>query len=554
MHGFVPFPADRAAAYRAAGYWRGRPLSSLLDDAAAQWPRRNAVIDATTSLTYAQLAAAADRFAAGLARRGVGPGDRVLLQLPNGCAFAVALLGLLRLGAVPVLCLPGHRAAEIGHLGALSEARALVIPGRHAGFDYPAMAAELLPKLTYLEQVIVDADVSDHADAFVSLRTVVQDSDSDWTPAQPDPAAPAVLLVSGGTTGLPKLIPRTHDDYLYNVTASAQLCQLSADDVYLVVLPAAHNFPLACPGMLGAMSVGATTVFTSDPSPEAAFEVIARHRVTVTALVPALATLWAHACDWEPQKPATLRMLQVGGAKLASADAALIREKLTPGLQQVFGMAEGLLCYTRPGDSDELLDTTQGRPLSADDELRVVDEDGVDVASGADGELLVRGPYTINGYYNAPQSDTRSFSPDGFYRSGDRVRLCANGYLEVTGRVKDVIVRGGENVSADEMEGHLLSHPAVLAVAAVGVADDYLGEQICAAVVFARSASPEPTLAQINHHLQQCGVAVHMRVDRLVALSGLPTTAVGKVDKKALARLLATPDGPKPTDDRNAPS
>lgn len=159
------------------------------------------------------------------------------------------------------------------------------------------------------------------------------------TPA--DPGSLALLLVSGGTTGLPKLIPRTHDDYVFNATASAELCGLNFDDVYLVALSAGHNFPLACPGLLGAMTVGATTVFGTDPSPEAAFAAIDRHGVTVTALVPALAKLWAQACDWEPVPPKTLRLLQVGGARLEPDDARRIRETLTPGLQQVFGMAEG---------------------------------------------------------------------------------------------------------------------------------------------------------------------------------------------------------------------
>jgi len=515
MHGFVPFPVERADAYRTAGYWQDRPLSSLLDDAAARWPDRKAVIDADATLTYAQLDAAADRAAAGLHRLGVGAGDRVLLQLPNSCAFAVTLFGLLRVSAIPVLCLPGHRAAEIGHLAAVSDAVGIVIPDATAGFDYPAMAAE------------------------VGLRRIIIDDTTDGPAAPrftPDPAIPAVLLVSGGTTGLPKLIPRTHNDYVYNATASAALCELTSDDVYLVALPAAHNFPLACPGLLGAMSVGAATVFGADPSPETAFATIARHRVTVTALVPALATLWAQACDWEPQKPTTLRLLQVGGAKLAAGDARRIREALTPGLQQVFGMAEGLLCYTRPGDAAELLDCTQGRPLCADDEVRVVDEDG---AEAPEGELLVRGPYTINGYYGAfgaPADNERSFSPDGFYRSGDRVRRLADGYLEVTGRIKDVIVRGGENIAAEELETHLLRHPAIRSAAAVGVADQYLGEKVCAAVVF--NGAPL-TLTELNRHLDACGAATHVRVDQLVPLPALPTTAVGKVDKKAIVRQVS---------------
>jgi mycobactin salicyl-AMP ligase len=393
------------------------------------------------------------------------------------------------------------------------------------------MAQELLQGHPALRHVIVDGDPGPFASwSQVSARRAARPE-----PRRPDPGSPALLLVSGGTTGLPKLIPRTHDDYVYNATASAEVCELTSDDVYLATLPAAHNFPLACPGLLGAIAVGATTVFLTNPSPEAAFDAIARHGVTVTALVPALANLWAQATEWEPVTPTSLRLLQVGGAKLEPDDARRIRETLTPGLQQVFGMAEGLLCYTRPGDPTELVDRTQGRPLCADDELRIVDDAGRQVPTGADGELLVRGPYTFNGYFRAEADNALSFDPDGFYRSGDLVRRHADGYLEVTGRIKDVIHRGGETVAAGDLEEHLRAHPAISSAAAVALPDPYLGEKICAAVIF--TGSPV-TLTELNDFLSQRGVATHSRPDVLAEMASLPTTPVGKIDKKAIVRRL----------------
>ncbi|WP_372451372.1 (2,3-dihydroxybenzoyl)adenylate synthase [Mycolicibacter acidiphilus] len=504
--GFVPFPADRAERYRAAGYWAGHSLDELLHRTAQTRPSHAAVIDAAETLSYAEFDARVDRAAGGYAALGVAPGDRMLLQLPNSCRFAVALFGLLRAGAVPVLCLPGHRSAELSHFAEVSGAVGIV----------------------------ADTGVEP-----LGLRHTVID-DEPLPPGEPpqvavDPRSPALLLASGGTTGLPKLIPRTHDDYVYNATASARLCRLTGDDVYLVALPAAHNFPLACPGLLGAISVGATTVFTADPSPDAAFGVIDRHGITVTALVPTLARLWAQACDWEPVTPRTLRLLQVGGAKLAPEDARLVRTALTPGLQQVFGMAEGLLNFTRLDDAAEVLETTQGRPLCDADEVRVVDESGADVPPGAEGELLVRGPYTLNGYFNDDAVNQRSFTADGFFRSGDRVRLLDGGYLEVTGRVKDVIHRGGESVAAADLEDHLRTHPGVAAVAAVALPDPHLGEKICAAVVF--RAEPV-TIAELNRHLEQRGAATHTRCDALAPLPALPVTAFGKVDKKEIVRRI----------------
>jgi mycobactin salicyl-AMP ligase len=530
LDGFVPFPADRAAAYRAEGYWTGRTLDSILTDAARQWPGRIAVLDAVggTGFSYADLDAQANRAAGGLRAAGIAAGDRVLLQLPNRCQFAVALFGLLRAGAIPVMCLPGHRAAELGHFAAVSQATGLLIADTAAGFDYRTMARRLVEEHGALEHVIVDGDPG----PFTSWAHLCEQAPADPPPAPGDPGSPALLLVSGGTTGTPKLIPRTHADYVFNATASAELCRLTSDDVYLAVLSAGHNFPLACPGLLGAMTVGATTVFGTDPSPEAAFAAIARHGVTVTALVPALAKLWAQACEWEPVTPKTLRLLQVGGAKLEPEDARLVRTALTPGLQQVFGMAEGLLNYTRLDDPPHLTEHTQGRPLSAADELRVVDTTGEPVPPGDEGELLVRGPYTFNGYFRAERDNERCFDPDGFFRSGDLVRIGDDGYVVVTGRVKDVICRGGETISAADLEEQMHSHPAIFSAAAVALPDPYLGEKICAAVVFKDKGL---SLAELNVYLDERGVAAHARPDVLVTMTSLPTTPIGKIDKKAIA-------------------
>lgn len=535
--GFVPFPADRADEYRKLGYWSDRRLDSILADAATAWPDRTAVLDAHVTYTFAELDARANRIAAALADRGIAPGDRVLLQLPNTCEFAVALFGLLRAGAVPVMCLSGHRSAELSHFAAVSGAVGLVIPDVIGGFDYQDMAAGLVNDHPALRHVFVDGEPG----VFQSWSQLGGFDGELREPVPVDPDLPALLLVSGGTTGLPKLIPRTHNDYVYNAAASAQACGLTAEDAYLVVLPAGHNFPLGCPGLLGSMTVGAATVFTTDPSPESAFALIDRHHITVTGIVNALAKMWTQACEWEPVLPKSLRLVQVGGSRMTPEEARYIYEGLTPGLSQIFGMAEGMLNFTRLGDPVDIVLNTQGRPMSPHDEMRVVDDNGAPVAPGEEGELLVRGPYTLNGYYRADDANARSFSPDGFYRTGDRVRIFTDGpragYVEVTGRIKDVIHRGGETVSASDLEEHLFAHPAIYAAAAVAMPDDYLGEKICAAVVF--NGAPI-SLAELNEFLDQRGVSAHTRPDMLAPLPSLPKTAVGKVDKKkVVAQLLS---------------
>lgn len=535
--GFVPFPAERADEYRRAGFWTGRRLDSILSDAATNWPDRAAVIDPDATYTFAELDARANQIASALAERGIAPGDRVMLQLPNSAQFAVALFGLLRAGAVPVMCLPGHRYAELSHFADVSGAVGLVVADRVAGFDYRELAQALVSEHPRLDHVFVDGDPG----PFQSWSELADFDGPIRDQAPVDPGTPALLLVSGGTTGLPKLIARTHDDYVYNATACAQAYEMTGEDVYLVALPAGHNFPLGCPGLLGSMTVGATTVFTADPSPESAFAVIDRHTVTITGLVNALAKVWTQACEWEPVLPTSLRVVQVGGSRMTPEEARYILDVLTPGLSQIFGMAEGMLNFTRIGDPVDVVVNTQGKPMSPLDEMRVVDEAGREVAPGEEGELLVRGPYTLNGYYRAEEANARSFSPDGFYRSGDRVRIFADGpragYVEVTGRIKDVIHRGGETVSASDLEEHLFAHPAIDAAAAVALPDDYLGEKICAAVVFSGRAI---TLAELNQFLDERGVSAHSRPDVLAPMPALPKTAVGKVDKKKVVAQLAS--------------
>ncbi|MGW5314592.1 (2,3-dihydroxybenzoyl)adenylate synthase [Nocardia thailandica] len=526
--GYVPFPDDAARAYREAGYWSGRTLGDLLRATAAARPDATAVHTGETTLTYAELDAAADRMAHGLLALGIAPGDRVVVQLPNVPEFATVLFGLLRAGIIPVLTLPAHRRAEIEHLAALSESVAYLIADKAGDFDYRELATEVAAAVPSLRHVLVLGDPGAHT----ALSAVPRDGDA--LPAL-DPADIALMLVSGGTTGLPKLIARTHDDYVYNATASAEVCALTADDVYLVTLPAAHNFPLACPGILGTVATGGSLVFTLDPSPEAAFAVIERHRVSVTAVVPPLAQLWSAAVDWEDADLSSLRLLQVGGAKLAEVNAREVEPALGCRLQQVFGMAEGLLNYTRLDDDDELVYTTQGRPLSPADELRVVDGDGEPVLPGEEGELLTRGPYTLRGYYRAPEHNARAFTPDGFYRSGDLVRQLPSGHLIVSGRIKDVINRGGENISCDELEEHLLAHPAVRHAAAVGLPDPTLGEKVCVVLVVTGEL---PALGELKSFLTARGLATYKLPDVVRRTEALPLTAVGKIDKKALKAEL----------------
>ncbi|MFC0623419.1 (2,3-dihydroxybenzoyl)adenylate synthase [Kribbella deserti] len=514
MSAFTPWPADLAALYRSLGYWNGTPLGSLLSGRQGL-----ALVAGDTRLTYDELERRVDRLAAGLVRLGIGAGDRVVVQLGNSRGFVELSFALFRLGALPVYALPAHREHEIAHLCRVTNAAAYAIPDQVAGFDYRQLARSVGPGL-----VLVEGDPAE----FVSLASV----DSEPVELPPvDPSGVALYLLSGGTTGTPKLIPRTHDDYAYNARASAEVCGLGPDTVYLAALPAGHNFPLACPGILGTFTAGGTVVMAASPSPDEAFALIEREGVTHTAVVPTVALLWAEARDWQTEDLSSLRCLQVGGAKLGETQAKGLRAALGVPLQQVFGMAEGLLNYTRLDDPVELVDTSQGLPLSPHDEVRILGPDGREAEMG---ELYTRGPYTIRGYYEAPEHNAIAFTSDGFYRSGDLVRRLPSGHLVVEGRVKEVINRGGDKVSAEEVENHLRSHPAIASVAVIALPHALLGEQTCACVVAVPGAAV--TVKELASYLREQGVAAYKFPDRVETLDRLPVTAIGKVDKRELVR------------------
>lgn len=528
------WPADVAERYRAEGYWAGQTFGELLHERAAAQPDAEAVVGADgTRWTYAELDRRASELAGGLAARGVRRGDRVVLWLPNEPVFAEALLGCLRLGAVPVMALPAHRASELQHLARHSEAVALITAGKRPSVDHPAIAAAVQRDATYLRDVIVAGEPRPGQIPLDALRGAPLDAS-----VHPGPTASdlALLQLSGGTTGLPKLIPRTHDDYLYSVRRSAEVCELTPRSRYLVSLPAAHNFPLSSPGFLGVLDAGGTTVFAPTPDPQTALGLIERERITITGVVPPLAITWIEAAPGAGFDLSNLELLQVGGAKLDAEVARRIEPVLGARLQQVFGMAEGLVNYTRPGDSAELVVSTQGRPMSPADEVHVVDEDDEPVSPGETGALLTRGPYTIRGYYRAAEHNATAFTEDGFYRTGDLVRQSPTGHLEVVGRAKEQINRGGEKIAPAEVEHHLLAHPGVLDACVVGVPDERLGERSWAVVV-PRGERPSATI--LRRWVRERGVAAFKVPDRIAFVPAFPTTGVGKVSRRELRALLA---------------
>ena len=310
----------------------------------------------------------------------------------------------------------------------------------------------------------------------------------------------------------------------------------------MAALPVAHNAALGCPGMLGAFYVGGKSVLLGSASADDAFPVVEREGVTLTTLMPPLVLHWLEMAEFYDVNFSRL-LLQVGSARFAPELARRACVELGCRLTHWFGMAEGLLTFTRLDDPADVIIYTQGRPLCSADEIRVVDEEGRDVPAGEIGELLTRGPYTLRGYYKSKKHNATTFTQDGFLRTGDLVRFTSDGNMVVEGRRKDVINRGGEKVSAGEVEDLLLGHPKVREIAIVAMPDDVLGEKSCA---FVRSGPEVPDLKELRSFLRAQGLAEYKLPDRLEIVANLPYTKVGKVNKTQLREMIAAKLRPYP--------
>lgn len=556
LPGVTPFPPEFAARYRARGYWADRPLIAHFLDAFDQFAGRVAVIDDTGSYTYAELADASQRVALNLLDLGLQPGDRVVLQLPNTRFFASLYFGLQRIGVIPIMALPSHRYRELRQFVGLSGAVAAAAPATAGETDFAELHRRVSAEHPALRLSILQGGAGGAPGRFgleeLHERRPARHSPADLAriAAGIDPCDPSVFQLSGGTTGIPKLIPRTHNDYAFNSRLAVSVCGVRAGDVLLDALPIAHNLPLACPGLQGFLLTGATVYLSRSTRGPDVFAVIDRHRVTHIHVVPALLIQWINHPAAGDFDLGSVRVVQSGGQRLqpeTRVRAERVFRNVT--VQENFGMAEGLLMFVRLDDPPEVRLETVGRPICPDDEVRLVDEDGADVPDGEIGELWARGPYTLRGYYNAPEHNQRSFSPDGFYRSGDLMWRHPSGNYVVAGRTKDLINRGGEKISAEEVENLILGHPAVLNVACVPVPDPVLGERMCACVLL--RPGRRLTLPELTEFLLAEEMAKHKLPEQLATLDALPLSPVGKVAKKRLAEMLA--DGTVVAERRGSP-
>jgi len=538
LDGVVPFPPEFAKRYREKGYWRDQSLASEFAPVFERYAGRTAVIDRDTRFAYAEIDRVSDRLALNLLDAGLAPLDRVVVQLPNVIEFVFLHFALQKIGCIPIAALATHRFLEVSQFAKLSGASACVTPDRYGDFDFTQMVGRVRKETPSVKLGIV---LGEAPDGFLSLAELMskqpERSPEYLRGLKIDPTDPAIFQLSGGTTGVPKLIPRTHNDYAYNSKIAAKVCGVTGDSVLLLALPIAHNLPLACPGLQGYMFSGGKVVLSASTRPEELFRLVEKHGVTHLKVVPALLIRLINDPSIGQYDLSSLRVIQSGGQRM-QPEVRLRAQRLIPSafVQENFGMSEGMLFFVRLEDPEDARLETCGRPISPDDEVRLVDDEGREVAPGEVGELTCRGPYTLRGYFGAPEYNARQFTPDGFYRSGDLMRLHPSGNYVVEGRKKDLINRGGEKISAEEIENLILSHPSVQNIACVPIPDPNLGERMCACVILKRNCVL--TLKELVAFLMDKEIAKFKLPERLEVLSDFPVSPFGKVSKKALVEMV----------------
>jgi 2,3-dihydroxybenzoate-AMP ligase len=540
LEGFVPFPPELAARYREKGYWRDQSLAQEFDAVFKRFANRTALVDGDAVFSYADMDRVTTNLALNLLEIGIKPLDRVVPTLPNVHEFVLLYFALQKIGAIPIAALVTHRFGEISQFVRLSGATTCVYPETVGDFAFGPIierVAESSPAMK-IRIVLGKAGPGEH-----SLRELIDKPAtlpaSRLAEIQIDPTDPCIFQLSGGTTGIPKLIPRTNNDYAYNSKVAASVCELNQDSVLLLVLPIAHNLPLACPGIQGFMFTGAKVVVHGNTRPEEMFALIQKHKVTHLKVVPALLIRLINDPSIGNYDLSSLKLIQSGGQRMQPEVRAKTRA-LIPGVfvQENFGMSEGTLMFVRASDPEEVKLETCGRPVCEDDEVKLLDEDDREVSMGEVGELTVRGPYTLRGYFGVPEYNAKQFTSDGFYRSGDLMRLHPSGNYVVEGRKKDLINRGGEKISAEEVENLILMHPAVQNVACVPMPDAAMGEKMCAFVILKVGQSLD--LKTLVSFLVTKEIAKFKLPERLEVLVDFPVSTFGKVSKKALGELVTS--------------
>ena len=538
MPGVVYPPRAALQRYRAAGLLTDETLAQAFSQAMRTHASAVALAGPEGDITYAALDATTDRFAAALLRLGLQPLDRVIFQIANCNELVYGFIACLKAGLIPICTLAAHREQEIGYLGNHARARLHFVQGDDPKFDDVAFAVRMrdtIPSVQWVVQARGPARSGALALADLVESVTLDEAQARLAQVARDPFQVAVFQLSGGTTGVPKIIPRFHNEYLYMMRAVAAWNGYRGDDCLFIPLPMMHNLNMGCcfgPFLL----VGGSVTVAPNMSPETLVDMFDRYNPTWAVLGgPILAKL----------RPAIaagkLPLRRLRGAFFTNG-APRLRELLNAPVFHIFGMTEGVIMFTRDGDPQEVLDNMVGRAVSPLDEVRLykIGSEEEITEPGVEGECAFAGPYTIHGYYDAAERDRETFTKGGMYRSGDLMmfhEINGRRYFQFRGRTKDVVSRGGEKINCEEVESIVMRHPAVAACAVVAMPDPVYDERACAFIVVHKGV-PAPGVAEIGAFLETEGLAKFKWPERIETVEEFPLTQSGKLSKPLLRQAI----------------
>ncbi|MDP2661962.1 MAG: AMP-binding protein [Dehalococcoidia bacterium] len=536
---------ELAREYLAKGYWEGLTVSQSLDRAVDAYPERLALVHGDQRVTYKAMRLRAERLARGFLERGLQPGDMVTVQMPNLPEYVYVHYALAKIGAITLPAIPQYRRKEMAHILDFSHSVGYVAPSSYGGFDYLKMLDEMRPDLPGLRHVFVVGDPA--PPGAHSIRDMLSEEEdravrlyaNSAVPSLEGPASHddiACLVITGGTTGHSKGVPRTHDELLCHARSWARVMGVTPDSNFLVIVPLTHVFGLV-EGLYAPLTSGATLILMDRFETADALRLIQKERVTQTLTVPALIVSLIHYPRLEDFDTSSLKAIITGGGPCPEEVIHKAKALLGCDIISQYGMSEGTISTTAPGDPPDVVSVTVGTPHCEGSELKIVDDERRTVAGGERGELAFRGPTLFKGYFEDPDETSASFDTEGWLYTGDLCFQDERGNLHIVGRKKDIIKRGGETIMPRELEELLFTHPKIMAAAVVGMPDARLGERVCAYVVPNRGE--DITLHEMVRFLKKKGVATFKLPERLEVVEGLPITPPSKVQKNILKEDIA---------------
>lgn len=537
LEGTHTWPEEETTMFLKKKWWLDRTWADYLDLQADWYAPRAAIIDDFGSLTWAEFRDKVDRLALALIALGIKKNDRVAVQMANRHEYLICFMALSRIGAVELQVLSSHREKEVTHFLTLTEAVAWIVCLDDKKQDLRPLVNTIKSKLLFLEQVICLGDnTPDKCEDFdkIIAKTVLPENRDLWAAMRPNPSDVNLIGLTGGTTGLSKGVPRTYNDHILDAYGWTKSQQLTCNDVGLVLTPVGHNLAHACI-MFPMILEGGTIVISNIPDPSETMKLIQDHKVTFCWFVPTQLIRLLESPNFGKYDLSSLRFIASGGTHVPAELVQQVNDRIGCDFINGFGMLEGPCAITRLWDTFDAKLNTVGQPVVPYNTFKIIDDDENELPAGHTGEMVAKGPSVFQGYYKTER--TNIFTRDGFFRTGDLAKMDDLGRISITGRKKDVIIRGGENISSREIEEAFITHEKIEVMYAIGMPDKIMGERVCAFIEL-RAGFSDFTMPELRKHCEDNGLAQFMWPERIEIVTEVPHTKIGKVDRKALRDFI----------------